>query len=78
MRPDVSRVNLSSFVGCIAYVDDVLAPILGDDWYSDTKPSSDITKLTMVPEGRMYLHAYEMSFFVSFGVSCSCACSLTW
>ncbi|KAF8626015.1 hypothetical protein AX15_005109 [Amanita polypyramis BW_CC] len=39
------------------------APILGDDLYSNTDPSSDITKLTMVPPGRMYLHAYETSLF---------------
>jgi hypothetical protein len=39
------------------------APILGDQVYSKSVQSNTISSLTQVPEDRMYLHAYEMSFF---------------
>ncbi|KAF8637100.1 hypothetical protein AX17_003005 [Amanita inopinata Kibby_2008] len=39
------------------------APILGDDLYSKTHVSSLITGSTKVCNGRIYLHAYETSFF---------------
>ena len=42
------------------------APILGDDLYSNTEPSKDIISSTEIPPNRMYLHAHETSFFVTF------------
>ncbi|PFH47445.1 hypothetical protein AMATHDRAFT_6747 [Amanita thiersii Skay4041] len=39
------------------------APILGDDLYSKTEPSAEIVDSVQLQRDRIYLHAYELSFF---------------
>ncbi|TFY72905.1 hypothetical protein EVG20_g56 [Dentipellis fragilis] len=40
------------------------APVLGDALYSTAAPAPQISALTQIPHGRMFLHASHVSFFV--------------
>lgn len=46
----------------------VLAPILGDAAYTGTHPTEPdpaVTSAARIPDGLMFLHASELTFFVS-------------
>jgi 23S rRNA-/tRNA-specific pseudouridylate synthase len=44
---------------------EIIAPILGDSLYTRSSISEKITKITRLPEKRMFLHAAQLTLSVS-------------